>query len=68
MTGSPSDPWALVNIGSTAVGCLLVPMGLGWLVDTLLGTFPGLLLAGLALGIVSCAIYTYREVRKFVGS
>ncbi len=59
---------AILGLGTMLAGCLVLPMGLGWLVDHLLGTLPIFVLIGLVLGIAATARYAYTEVRKFFGS
>jgi F0F1-type ATP synthase assembly protein I len=56
----------LLGIGGVVAGCLLGGMGLGWLADSLLDTFPVFVLAGLALGIAGGCYYTYAEFRTFL--
>lgn len=46
--------------------CLLVGGGLGWLIDSRLGTIPAFILIGAATGIVTGGLATYREVRKYL--
>jgi putative Mn2+ efflux pump MntP len=63
--GSPglSD---LLAIGGTAALCLVAGMGLGWLVDSLLHTFPAFALVGLAIGIAAGCYYAYSQFRTFL--
>lgn len=56
----------LLGIGGVIAGCLVAGMGLGWLVDKALHTFPAFVLAGLALGIAGGCYYTYTEIRNFM--
>jgi hypothetical protein len=56
----------LLVIGSTAALCLLAGMGLGWLVDSLVHTFPVFALVGLALGIAAGCFYAYTQIRTFL--
>jgi F0F1-type ATP synthase assembly protein I len=56
----------LLGLGATTAAILLVGLGLGWLADWLVGTFPAFLMAGLALGIVSAAGYIYTQFAKFL--
>ena len=56
----------LLGIGGVIALCLVAGMGLGWLVDGLLHTFPVFVLAGLALGIAAGCYYTYAEIRTFL--
>jgi putative F0F1-ATPase subunit (Ca2+/Mg2+ transporter) len=56
----------LLVLGGTAAVCVLAGMGLGWLVDSLVNTFPIFALVGLALGIVGACAYAYTQVRTFL--
>ena len=56
----------LLGLGAATAGILLVGLGLGWLVDQLVGTLPGFTLAGLALGIVGAGVYIYSKFTKFL--
>jgi ABC-type xylose transport system permease subunit len=56
----------LLGIGGVVALCLIAGMGLGWLADSRLHTFPALVLAGLALGIAGGCWYTYAEIRTFL--
>lgn len=58
--------WSLVGIGGFNAACLLVGMGLGWLVDGWLGTTPALTLAGLACGIVGGVVGTWIRIRPYL--
>ena len=56
----------LLGIGGVIALCLVAGMGLGWLIDAGLHTFPAFVLAGLALGIAGGCYYTYAEIRNFL--
>lgn len=56
----------LLGLGAATAGILLVGLGLGWLVDQLVGTLPAFTLTGLALGIVGAGVYTYTKFTKFL--
>jgi F0F1-type ATP synthase assembly protein I len=56
----------LLGMGTSIAGCLVVGIGLGWLVDHLLGLFPVFALVGLLLGIVAACFYTYGQFKKFM--
>lgn len=56
----------LLVLGGTAAGCVLAGMGLGWLVDSLVDTFPIFILVGLALGIAAACFYGYMQIRTFL--
>lgn len=61
--------WAtLLGMGLVIGAELLVALGLGWLVDTLLGTGPVFLLVGLLLGIVGAVSYAVVEFRKYLSN
>jgi len=55
----------LLGIGAALAALLVAGLGLGWLVDRLLHTFPIFLFVGLVLGIVGACGYTYVQMRKF---
>lgn len=55
----------LLSLGLTLATCLVVGFGLGWLADTLFGTFPALALAGLALGVVAACFYFYKTFKRY---
>lgn len=55
----------LLSMGVTLALCLVVGFGLGWLVDSWLGTFPGFALAGLALGVVAACAYFYKQFKRY---
>jgi F0F1-type ATP synthase assembly protein I len=45
---------------------LLVGFGLGWLIDTKLGTIPIFIFVGLFVG-AACGVYaTYRRIRRYL--
>ncbi len=56
----------LLGLGAVIAAELLVGLGLGWLVDKLLGTEPVFLLVGVLLGIVAAVSYTVVEFRKYL--
>ena len=56
----------LLGLGAVAAAVLAVGLALGWLVDTVVGTFPIGLFVGLALGIVGACSYAVVEFRKFL--
>jgi F0F1-type ATP synthase assembly protein I len=57
---------ALLGMGIAVAAELVAGLGLGWLVDSLAGTTPIFLLAGLLLGIVAAVSYTVVEFRKYL--
>ncbi|MGH3825740.1 MAG: AtpZ/AtpI family protein [Pseudonocardiaceae bacterium] len=56
----------LLGLGAATAGILLIGLGLGWLVDRLVGTLPAFTLVGLALGIVGAGGYIYTKFTKFL--
>ena len=56
----------LLGMGAVVAVELLVGLGVGWLVDKLLGTGPVFLFIGLVLGIVAAVGYTVVEFRKYL--
>jgi F0F1-type ATP synthase assembly protein I len=41
-------------------------LGLGWLVDRVVNTFPAFTMVGLALGIVGAGVYMYTKFKTFL--
>jgi F0F1-type ATP synthase assembly protein I len=56
----------LLGLGAATAAILVVGLGLGWLVDRLVGSFPVFTLVGLALGIVGAGGYIYTKFRKLL--
>jgi hypothetical protein len=56
----------LLGLGAATAAILLVGLGLGWLVDRVVDTFPAFTLLGLAIGIVSAGVYIYTQFTKFL--
>jgi F0F1-type ATP synthase assembly protein I len=56
----------LLGLGFSIAGLVIVWTGLGWFVDFRLHTSPTYVLVGVALGIISAALYTYTQFRKFL--
>ena len=61
-----ADLGTLLSMGLAFAVCLVVGLGLGWLVDTLTGTFPAFLLVGLGVGIVGMVAYAVSEFRRLL--
>ncbi len=59
-----SDLSALLSIGIVIALCLVAGLGLGWIIDSAVGTSPVFLLVGLLLGIVAAGCYTVAQFRK----
>jgi F0F1-type ATP synthase assembly protein I len=56
---------AFAGLGMLNALCLLGGIGLGWLLDDVLGTVPLFLFLGLILGIVVGVVATRAELRRF---
>jgi F0F1-type ATP synthase assembly protein I len=56
----------LLGLGAAMAAILLVGLGLGWLADRVVETFPAFTLIGLALGIVAAGVYLYTKFTKFL--
>lgn len=65
MSGGGPELGDLLSLGLTLAMCLVVGFGIGWLIDTPFGTFPGFALAGLALGVVAASLYFYKQFKRF---
>lgn len=69
-TGDGGKPkltaFSFVEIGSMNAASLIVGFGLGWLVDTRLGTTPIFIFVGLFIGIASGVYATYRRIRRYL--
>lgn len=68
MTESRSDGWALLGLGTSIAGCLVIPTILGYLLDRGVGTTPLFTLVALVLGMATAGMYAYKEIRKIFGS
>lgn len=58
--------WELVTLGATSVGCLVVGLIGGLVIDGRLKTLPLYTLIGLTLGIVCGSAVAYRKIRQFL--
>lgn len=56
----------VLNMGVVLAAAILAGLGLGWLVDSLIGTTPIFLFLGLALGVAGAVRYSYVELRKYL--
>lgn len=61
--GGP-DLSTLLGFGLALAALLVVSLGLGWLIDTVLDSLPIFTFVGLALGLVAASIYVYVQVKK----
>lgn len=58
--------YALVGIGSLNVGSLLAGLGIGWFIDSRLGSFPALTLIGLGVGIAAGLTASWLRIRAYL--
>jgi hypothetical protein len=74
MTGGRSSPGAgdegpgimvFAGLGLLNALCLLGGIGLGWLVDSALGTLPIFLFVGLLVGVACGVVATRRELKRY---
>jgi F0F1-type ATP synthase assembly protein I len=65
VSSSGPDKTDLLSMGAVLATCVIGGFGLGWLVDSTLGTFPGLALAGMGAGIVAASVYAYKLFKRF---
>lgn len=58
--------FTFAEIGSMNAVALLAGFGLGWLIDSRLGTIPIFIFVGLFVG-AACGVYaTYRRIRRYL--
>lgn len=60
------DLSTLLGLGVATAAFLVAGLGLGWLVDEMLGSLPVFVFIGLALGIASASAYVYAQFKKFM--
>jgi len=60
------DVWTLLSLGTYNVVCLLLGMGVGWLIDSQIDTFPAFVLIGLVGGIALAVAGTWRRMKPFL--
>lgn len=60
------DLLTLLGLGAATAAILVVGLGLGWLVDSVVNTLPVFTLLGLALGVVGSSAYVYGQFRRFL--
>ncbi len=58
--------WELVALGATNLGCLVVGLVVGLLLDNRFDSLPACTLAGLGAGIVCGVAVTYLRIRQFL--
>lgn len=63
--GGP-DLSSLLSFGLSIAVLLVLGFGLGWLVDTLVGSLPLFTLIGLALGIVGASLFVYGQMKRYL--
>lgn len=56
----------LLGLGVSIAAFLVVGLGLGWWLDSLLDTLPVFIMVGLALGIAGAGAYVYVQFKKFM--
>jgi F0F1-type ATP synthase assembly protein I len=56
----------LLGLGAATAAIIVLGLGLGWLVDRILNTFPAFIMIGLALGIVGAGVYIYTKFKTFL--
>lgn len=63
----PTPNWlTLAALGTACALCIIVAGGLGYLVDSWLGTTPWLTFAGLLFGIVSAILLAVARLRPYL--
>lgn len=62
--GGP-DLSTLLGFGVALAAILVVGLGLGWLIDTVLDSLPIFTLIGMALGVAGASVYVYAQFKKF---
>ena len=60
------DVWTLFSLGGYNAACLLVGMGVGWLIDSQIDTFPVFVPIGLACGIGLGVAGTWLRMKPFL--
>jgi F0F1-type ATP synthase assembly protein I len=56
----------LLGLGAATAAIIVLGLGLGWLVDRVVNTFPAFIMIGLALGIVAAGVYIYTKFKTFL--
>lgn len=56
----------LLGLGVALAASLVVGLGLGWLLDSMLDSLPVFTFVGLALGIVGACVHAYVQFKKFL--
>jgi len=65
-TDATIDGWTLVGLGGFLVGCVVVGMLLGWLVDDLADTAPAGILVGLTVGVVVAVVGSWLRISSYL--
>ncbi len=60
--------WDLVGLGGITLGCVVLGLAAGWLVDEWLDTAPIFILIGLAGGVAAGVAGSWLRVRQFLRS
>jgi F0F1-type ATP synthase assembly protein I len=60
------DLATLLGLGLATAAFLVVGLGLGWLVDSMLDSLPVFVFLGLAVGVVGAGGYVYAQFKKFM--
>jgi ATP synthase protein I len=58
--------FTFAQLGTMNAAALLVGFGIGWWVDTRLGTIPIFIFVGLVVGAGSGVYATYRRIRRYL--
>ncbi|PZS03100.1 MAG: hypothetical protein DLM56_10035 [Pseudonocardiales bacterium] len=66
MERRPASVRELITLGSTLVGCMVVGVVAGLLVDRALHSSPLYTVVGTAVGIVSACVSLYVRIRRFI--
>jgi F0F1-type ATP synthase assembly protein I len=56
----------LLGLGVSIAAFLVVGLGLGWWLDSLLDTLPVFIMVGLAFGVAGAGAYVYVQFKKFM--
>ncbi|MGH3472936.1 MAG: AtpZ/AtpI family protein [Nocardioidaceae bacterium] len=56
----------LIGLGGILLGCLVVGLAIGWLIDDAVGSSPVFTLLGLAVGIACGVLGSWLRVRRYL--